>query len=392
MGRKFALAIALIGVTGASAVVGLAGTAGATTTAHAWGTTLTKGPRVIRPREITGISGTIVQIATSNAADYALTSDGTVYAWGENEDGELGNGTTKSTYGDAVPVKFPTGVVIAHLPNPMPYNTGLAIDTKGNVWGWGRNGGNELCISHKTDIKTPIQLPLSDVSLATGAGGHALYDEGGSLIACGVDTYGELGDGHTKDSASSQPVVGLPTGSITALTSSWQGSGAVLANGSYYDWGYNANGQLGDGHTHLSDIPLRVPLEAPVVQAYQGGSNGSNGQTLVVLRNKTVWGWGSNSTGQLDVSRPTYVRPVQVIPPAGVTWVWVATNGNTSYAIDTNGHVWAWGLGSRGQLGYSSKKKRSGPRQVPSLSGALQVVGTAHNAMGLTSTAPAGSV
>lgn len=379
MGWRVA-AVAVAGIAGVTLTAGFTSTAdAATTTAYASGTTLTRGPEIVPPRAITGIPGTIVQIATSNAADYALTSDGTVYSWGENGDGELGNGTTTSTYRSAVQVPFPSGVVIRSLPNPMPYNTALAIDSKGNVWGWGRNGGNELCLKGKTNIKTPIELPLTNVSLATGAGGHAIYDEDGSLVGCGVNVDGELGDGKRSSSASPEPVVGLPKEAIAALTSSWQGSGAIMADGSYYDWGFNAGGQLGDGRTHFSDVPVLVPLEAPVAQVSQGGSDGGNGQTLVVLRNRTVWGWGKNNAGQLDTSRSDILKPVRITPPSGVTWTSVATSGATSYAIDSNGYVWAWGQGSKGELGY--KKDKGAPKQVPSLSDVVQVVGTSHDVM-----------
>lgn len=374
-------AIAAAGIAGVIPAVGLTGIAdAAATTAYALGTT-PGGPEILPPQAITGIPGTIVQIATSNAADYALTADGTVYSWGDNANGELGNGTTTSTHTSAVQVQFPPGVVIRSLPNPMPYNTALAIDSEGNVWGWGKNEGNELCLRHDTDLKTPTELPLSNVSLATGAGGHAIYDEDGALVGCGANTDGELGDGTISSSASPQPVVDLPSEPVTALTSSWQGSGALLADGSYYDWGFNAEGQLGDGGTDTSDVPVPVPLEAPVVEAFQGGSDAGNGQTLVVLKDGTIWGWGDNRSAQLDTTGTEILSPVRITPPTGVTWTSVGTSGATSYAIDSNGALWAWGKGTEGQLGEA--KDKSVPKQVPSLSGVVQVVGTADNAMAL---------
>jgi alpha-tubulin suppressor-like RCC1 family protein len=92
---------------------------------------------------------------------------------------------------------------------------------------------------------------------------------------------------------------------VTALTSSWGGSGALLAEGSYYNWGYNAAGQLGDGTTANSDLPVRVRV------------------------------------------------------PAGVTFVTVDAGGYTSFAIDSAGRLWAWGGNDNGQLGTGSAKRRA---------------------------------
>ena len=92
-----------------------------------------------KPTVVTGISGTVVQIATSNSDGYALTSDGAVWAWGVGGYGELGNGKTPAYDTNAVQVDFPAGIRISSLANPMPFDGALAIDTHGNVWGWGLN-------------------------------------------------------------------------------------------------------------------------------------------------------------------------------------------------------------------------------------------------------------
>ena len=79
------------------------------------------------PTPVAGIKGTVVQIASSNSDGYALTSAGTVWAWGAGAYGELGNGTTPEDVTTAVRVDFPAGVKITSLPNPMPFDAGLAI-------------------------------------------------------------------------------------------------------------------------------------------------------------------------------------------------------------------------------------------------------------------------
>jgi alpha-tubulin suppressor-like RCC1 family protein len=304
------------------------------------------------PAAVTGIAGKVVQIATSNSDGYALTSAGEVFAWGVNSFAELGDGQETPYETRAVKVDFPAGVKITSLPNPMPFDAGLAIDSTGRVWGWGLNGDDDLCLSGLIEAR-PQQLPLSDVTLATGARTHALFYSRGTVYACGSGDAGELGNGSAASSSRPTRVVGLPGGvKVTALTSSWEGSGALLANGDYYDWGYNAAGQLGDGSTRNSAVPVRVGLPGPVTQVFQGGSGATNGQTVAILSGGSVWAWGNNQWGQLGNGTLTSSDvPVRVHLPKGVTFAKVNSGGYTSFAIDSAGRLWAWGGNQNGQLG-----------------------------------------
>ncbi len=194
---------------------------------------------------------------------------------------------------------------------------------------------DDLCLSGLIQ-SSPEQLPLSGVTLATGARTHALFDSHGTVYGCGSGDAGELGNGSTTSTSKPTPVLGLPSGvKISALTSSWEGSGALLANGEYYNWGYNAAGQLGDGSTTNSALPDKVELPAPVIEVSQGGSGANNGQTIAVLRDGSVWAWGSNDRGQLGIGgQVDSPVPVQVHVPRRVTFAWVYSGGYASYAVD----------------------------------------------------------
>jgi alpha-tubulin suppressor-like RCC1 family protein len=305
-----------------------------------------------RPTPIPGISGEVVQIATSNSDGYALTSSGTVWAWGVASYGELGDGAHPAYSTRAVRVDFPSGVMISSLANPMPFDGALAIDSRGHAWGWGFNVGGDLCLSGLMELR-PSELPLGDVTLATGARTHSLFSSGGKVYACGSGEYGVLGTGSTTSSSTPVPVVGLPsTARVTALTSSWEGSGALLSTGAYYNWGYNAAGQLGDGTTADSAVPVRVMLPTAVRQVFQGGSGAKNGQTVAILADGSVWAWGNNDRGQLgDGTRVSSDIPLRVDVPPGVIFVKVSSGGYASYAIDNSGRLWSWGDNKSGQLG-----------------------------------------
>lgn len=335
------------------------------------------------PTPVTGIRGTVVQIASSNSDGYALTSAGTVWAWGAGAYGELGNGATPKDVTTAVQVGFPAGVKITSLPNPMPFDAGLAIDSTGHVWGWGLDAGHPLCLS-ALDVVRPRMLPLADVTLATGAREHALFYSKGTVYACGEGTDGALGDGSTATAVRPAAVTGLPPGeTVKALTSSWNGSGALISNGSYYDWGYNAQGQLGDGSTANSAVPVHVSLPAPVTEVSQGGSGKTNGQTLAILSDGSVWTWGANGSGQLGNGGTVNSDvPVRVTFSSGVKVAQVDSGGYACYAIDTTGRLWAWGSNAYGQLGIGSGvRQETAPTSVGT--GFSQVSSTARNVAGL---------
>jgi alpha-tubulin suppressor-like RCC1 family protein len=306
-----------------------------------------------------------------------------VWAWGVASYGELGDGATPAYSTRAVKVDFPAGVKIASLANPMPFDGALAIDLHGRAWGWGLNPNGDLCLSGDMELR-PAELALRDVTLATGARTHSLLASAGKVYACGSGQYGVLGTGSTADSAIPVPVVGLPsTAHVTALTSSWEGSGALVSTGAYYNWGYNAAGQLGNGTTTDSAVPVMVTLPAAVRQVFQGGSGAKNGQTVAILGDGSVWAWGSNDRGQLgEGTLASSDVPVRVDVPHGVTFVQVNSGGYASYAIDSNGRLWAWGENSSGQLGTGGQPAMAS-RPVNVGLHLTQISSTAQNVAGL---------
>lgn len=370
--RALALASRMLVIAALVLAVGASASASGSTSSHnaakprsavyRWGVVGNRGAitqlQLQTPTAIAGIDGKVVQIATSNSDGYALTSTGVVYGWGVNSTGELGDGELTPYETRAVKVDFPAGVTITSLANPMPFDAGLAIDSHGHAWGWGLNGADDLCLPALVEAH-PQELPLSDVTLASGARTHALFDSKGSLLACGSGDAGELGNGSTTSASTPTPVAGLPSGvKITRLTSSWEGSGALLANGDYFDWGYNAAGQLGNGSTANSAVPVKVDLPSPVRQVFQGGSGPKNGQTIAILRDGGTWAWGDNDRGQLGNGTLTNSDvPVMIHLPKGTRFVTVSSGGYASYGIDQNGRLWAWGENSSGQLGTGSSRQ-----------------------------------
>ena len=299
------------------------------------------------------LPGQVKQIGSSNSTQYALLTNGQVWAWGNGTQGELGDGGTVNSYTTPVQVQFPAGVTIAYIPTDVdPYDSAFAVDTTGHVWAWGDNGGGEFCQGNANKHLTPVELSFTGVTTLAGAADHATYDSGGTIYSCGTNNYGELGDGSTTSSMTPVKVTGLDDALVTTLVAAWGDTGALLSNGDYYDWGYNGGGQVGNGGTTSVTTPFQVPLDAAVTQVAQGGSarqqradaRNADRRHPVGVGERGVLPARQRRQGQRGVAGPDH-------PAQGVTYVALATGGATSYGITKHGGVWAWGYNVNGEVG-----------------------------------------
>jgi alpha-tubulin suppressor-like RCC1 family protein len=349
-------------------------------TAAFWGSFAGGRTHYLSPVDVS-LPAPVAEIATSNSTAYALLTNGSVYAWGTGTRGELGDGRTRNSFTTAVRVSFPAGVRIKSLAtDAMPWDSAFAIDTTGHAWGWGADGGGDLCLGHARELLTPAKLPFSHVTALAGAADHATYDAGGILYSCGMNIYGELGTGSTTgDSTVPVRVKGLGGQSVTALVAGFGNVGALLSDGRYFDWGLNSEGQLGIGRAgQPADVPVQVRLPDPVTQVAEGGNDPADGQTLAMLSNGALYAWGDNSAYQLGTGKTVNEpSPVRISAPKGVTYRALASGGDTSYGVSATGHVYAWGAGGAGAVGDGTRKTAKTPVLVQS--GATALISSTSN-------------
>jgi alpha-tubulin suppressor-like RCC1 family protein len=290
-------------------------------------------------------------IAAGNSSDMALDGAGTVWVWGDGIGGELGQGNTTNHPASAVKVPLPWPATAIGEAD----NTDVAISATGSVMGWGANASGQLCLGNQTQQHSPVPIPsLSNVVAAAGGGTHMLYLlSDGSLEACGTNHYGELGDGTVTSASTPVAVVGLPDSPVVAISAASSTSAALLANGQVWMWGSGAFGQLGDGSTRKSDVPVEVQLPSAAVEISCGGDLLGIGQSLALLANGQVYGWGNDQYGQLGngAAVNTVELPEPITGAGHVVFTQVVSGGESGYGVSASGEVWAWGSNAEGQIG-----------------------------------------
>ncbi|MBI3043630.1 MAG: fibronectin type III domain-containing protein, partial [Betaproteobacteria bacterium] len=294
----------------------------------------------ITPVQVNGLSN-VLSVAAGYGHTLALKSDGTVWAWGQNNNGQLGNGTTTSTnIANPTPGQvgglFGVTAIAAGGGWSFGYNShSLAVRSDGTVWAWGANGSGQLGDGTTTNRTAPVQVVGLTNAVAVAAGVTH------SLVLRTDGTVWKWGSG-----AGSTPVqVGGLTG-VTAIASGL----AVKSDGTVWQ----ITGVVASLSSGLNDV---------VAVASGGGQTSGEIHYLALKSDGTVWAWGSNGAGQLgNGSTATSSVPVQV---GGITGVKaIEAGGDSSLALKPDGSVYAWGYNSYGQLGDGTQTSRNLPVQV----------------------------
>jgi hypothetical protein len=286
-----------------------------------------------------GLTG-VKSAAGGSAHSIALKTDGTVWTWGANFSGQLGDGTVINHLLPAQ-VSGLSGITAIDA----GFDFSLALKSDGTVWSWGGNFTGQLGDGTNIMRLTPVQVKNLTGVKAIAAGdtfGMALKTDG-SLWAWGNNGNGQLGDGGNRPKAIPVQVINL--GNVKAISAGGFHSLAVKTDGTIWTWGANFSGQLGNGTNQDSNIPVQI-VSLNNITAVAGGF----AHSLAVTNDGKVFSWGANSNGQLgDGTFNDQNVPVQVQNLTGVTQV--AAGDNFSLALQAPGIVWGFGADDSGQLG-----------------------------------------
>lgn len=321
------------------------------------------------PNQIMGMSS----VASVSAGSYhavALKNDGTVWTWGYNRYGQLGNGT----------IQYRTSPVeVSGLSDVVQISAGYyhtaALKSDGTVWVWGYNGEGELGDGTTTNRVAPVQVQgISDIKAIACGGWHTVaIKSDGTVWAWGYNGQGQLGDGTETNRTSPVQVSSLTD--IVSVSAGHYHTIAVKSNGIAFSWGSNEYGQLGDGTTTNKLSPVQI----------QGLDNislvaGGAAHTMALRNDGMVYSWGCNTDSQLgDGSTNNRSYPSQVYQISNVTAI--AAGYYHSLALKSDGKVWTWGKNAQSQLGDGTNSNKNYPvlsedAQAPSAPTALKARST----------------
>lgn len=289
-----------------------------------------------------------------------------LYAFGWNNYGQLGDGTTtdKST-----PTKIGS---LQDWGNTAPklaagrYN-GANIKQDGTLWLWGRNNYGQVGQDNTIDYSSPVQVgALTTWSYVTTSSGATFgIRTDGTLWAWGVNSQGQLGDGTVIARSSPVQIGALTTwskvfGSESYNVYSWN-TLAIKTDGTLWTWGRNPYGALGQNDLVYRSSPVQIGAGTDWAEAASGGNNWALG----LKTNGTLWLWGRNNYGQLGQNdKIDRSSPVQI--GALTTWLKASAGYATASAIK-GGELWSWGYNGDGMVGDNTRVSRSSPVQIGAL-------------------------
>jgi alpha-tubulin suppressor-like RCC1 family protein len=279
----------------------------------------------------------------------------TLWAWGWNGSGQLGDGTT-----DDKNTPTQIGSATGWSAIAVGWNHTVALKSDGTLWAWGDNTYGQLGDGTNTRRSTPTQesTGAANWSAISGGGEHTVaLKSDGTLWAWGRNHNGQLGDGTTAEKYT--PTQIRSETNWTAIAATALRTVALKSDGTLWSWGRNDKGQLGDGTNTDRSTPTQESTEATNWTKITGGGY----DTVALKSDGTLWAWGHNYCAQLG-DGTTSDRNTPTQESTGAT-DWTAISGSTDFtvALKSDGTLWSWGCNSKGQLGDGTTTNRSTPTQ-----------------------------
>jgi alpha-tubulin suppressor-like RCC1 family protein len=361
MAKRFLFAAALASL----AAFGLAGTVGAAPagTVWAWGLnsdgelgngTVTPYSGLSTPVQAANLSS-VVSVRGGEQHSVALKSDGTVWTWGNDGWGQLGNGKYLSS---STPIQVPGLTAVTAIAAGSLHN--VAVKSDGTVWAWGFDYFGQVRIGTNKDrgnVLSPVQVTGLTGMIAVAAGGDTSYalKSDGTVWAWGYDGQGQLGNGTSDENPHGTPTKVKNLSTAVAISAGVEHGLAVLAGGTLSAWGDNQNSELGAATTAKCGFYRSPCSPIPVLVKGMSGVtavSGGYGYTLALKSDGSAWGWGTDGYGELGNGSAQLYGSVKTPVKAKVQGVVaIAAGASHSLWLRSDGTVWATGYNGDGQLG-----------------------------------------
>jgi alpha-tubulin suppressor-like RCC1 family protein len=299
------------------------------------------------------------QVSSGFSFTSATKTDGTLWVWGSGGNGRLGNGVTTGNI--STPVTTFAGGTNWKQAGSSTGSHMMGIKTDGTLWTWGNNSYGQLGNANTTNVSTPITTFIGGTNwkqTSAGISFTAATKTDGTLWLWGRNgTTGRLGTASIATN-SSTPVTTFAGGTNWKQVSCGDAhTAAIKTDGTLWTWGYSDNGQLGNNQYTSRSTP---------VTTFAGGTNwkqvhGGDGHTIALSGNE-LFLFGSSGYGQIGNAQVTTSRSIPLEPvPSATNWKSISCGYRHSAAIKTDGTLWVWGNGSSGQLGNADTTRTTTP-------------------------------
>ena len=296
---------------------------------------------------------------------YAILDNGSLYAWGNNKDGQLGLGLTDEYVAYNKKVDIPGKVkLIKCAGNSLTGSACYVITEDGALYVWGKNSYGQLGVGNEVNKNTPIKVTaingkVMELIISNSFSVYAILEDG-SLYAWGNNSDGQLGVGD-EENRNTPTKVNLPS-KIKELIITGSSVYALMEDSSLYSWGYNLDGQLGVGDEVNKNTPTKVNLPGKIKELITTGSS-VYVSVYALMEDSSLYSWGSNESGQLGVGDEVNKNtPTKVNLPSKIKEL--ITTGSSVYALMEDSSLYSWGENNSGELGVGDEVNKNTPTKV----------------------------
>ncbi len=235
-------------------------------------------------------------------------------------------------------------------------NHTVAIGEDGTLWSWGINSSGQLGDETTISKNYPVRIGSdSDWNKTSSRNHHTLaIKNDGTLWAWGINSNGQLGDG-TNTNKTSPTKIGTDSDWID-ISAGENFTLALKSNGTLWAWGINSGNQLGDGTTTSKNVPTQIGVDTNWRYISAGATH-----SFAIKNDNTLWGWGANGAYQLGGDGTNVSKTVPTQIGVASDWKMISAGGEYSMAVKTNGELFGWGTNYYGRLGFGDENARNSP-------------------------------